>query len=179
MTTSNNEPVTPTGAKRAVKRLKAADRRVEVLDYRRAGLSIRQIATAMGISPTTAQHDIDHHMKAASNRATDVAVELFNLEQERLDDMLQAVYPQILAGDNNAIFTGLHIHDRRVKLLGLAPIKIETKQELSGPGGSPMKHGHQHEGSSHDPDHIAAVLSALVDAGVIPAVSPTPDTEEQ
>ena len=56
---------------------------------------------------------------------------LRELEVQRLDAMLYAVWDDVLHGDANAVHTALRISERRSRLLGLdAPHSIEARRRI-------------------------------------------------
>ena len=56
---------------------------------------------------------------------------LRELEVQRLDAMLYAVWDDVLQGDANAVHTALRISERRSRLLGLdAPHSVEARTRI-------------------------------------------------
>jgi hypothetical protein len=137
----------PTG-----KREKAAERRVQALDLRKAGASYRAIAATLGINEKTAYNDVRRALQTLAELELTSAEELRTLELARLDKLtieaarvLAATHPYVsggkvlpnLADDGpklQAIDRLLRISESRRKLLGLdAPPKVPLN-----PDGTPF-----------------------------------------
>jgi hypothetical protein len=115
------------------------ERRLKVQVNLLAGLSLRQIAAAIGVSHETVRKDakvIIGRWKAEQISARD---ELVALQSERYDEMLFAVYNAARQGDVKAIETVLKIEAARAKLFGT---EAPTRHEQSGPDGGPLRHEH-------------------------------------
>ncbi|MFT4282590.1 helix-turn-helix domain-containing protein [Microbacterium sp.] len=102
---------TPT-ARRAAK----ATRMQEALTMRLAGVSIRTIATRMGVHPSTVYAWV---RDAITGIPAEQADELRRLELERLDALFSAVWRDALAGDTKAIDVCLRLMTRRAALVNL------------------------------------------------------------
>jgi orotate phosphoribosyltransferase-like protein len=110
-------------------------RRLEALDLRKAGFTYRAIATQLKVTHETARSDVMTALKQLSDRQDTETAEYRNLELERLDRMMLAVWSDAIKGHLGAVDRVLKISERRARLMGLdAPVK----QELSGLNGSEL-----------------------------------------
>jgi len=109
------------------------ERQTKAVQLRAAGLSFDVIAAQLGFANRQSAH---RSVKAAlQGNLREAVAELRELDAERLDGLLRALYPRALKGDYGAADRVLRILERRAKLYGLdAPVK----QEVSGPEGGPM-----------------------------------------
>ena len=101
----------------------------KALELRKEGHSYESISEQLGYSTRSASY------KAVMRRLRDMdrpAVSMLReLEVQRLDAMLYAVWGDVLQGDANAVHTALRISERRSRLLGLdAPHSIEAKTRI-------------------------------------------------
>lgn len=106
------------------RRLAAAERQTQALEFRKAGLSFPRIAQELG-----------YHNPAGAFRAVEAALERTQQEPadavrvlalERLDRMLAACWGKAIGGDLLAVDRVLKIEERRAKLLGLdAPDRVD------------------------------------------------------
>ena len=99
------------------------------LELRKEGHSYESISEQLGYSTRSASY------KAVMRRLREVdrpAVSMLReLEVQRLDAMLYAVWDNVLQGDTNAVTTALRISERRSRLLGLdAPHTVEARTRI-------------------------------------------------
>ena len=99
------------------------------LELRKEGHSYESISEQLGYSTRSASY------KAVMRRLRDMdrpAVSMLReLEVQRLDAMLYAVWNDVLQGDANAVTTALRISERRSRLLGLdAPHTVEARTRM-------------------------------------------------
>lgn len=135
-------------------RLQAVERRLLVLEARKAGYSYQQIADQLGISKGTVCKDLTRVLAEYHARTAEEVERLRALETERLDHMLRGIWPRATSGHLGAIERALKIMERRAKLLGLdGPIKIAP----TDPGGT-----EPYEPPTDD-DEIARRIAALLD----------------
>ena len=105
----------------------------EALKHRAAGLNYRQIAEVTGVSPATAMKRVHSAMAELKRDNLAEAELLVTLELERLDNMLNGLWPAAFAGDCAAVDRVLRIMERRAKLLGLdAPAKAVIENTDGG-----------------------------------------------
>jgi hypothetical protein len=98
----------------------------QVVKLRRQGMTWDDIAAAVGYgNGSSAQQAF---VRANNRITTDDIKELRQLGQDRLDTALQAIWPDVLAGDIPAINTLIRLEERRAKLYGLdMPTKIQAE----------------------------------------------------
>jgi len=124
------------GKKSDARAIEIATRREQSLQFRRAGLSLRDIAARLNVDPKTIHEDIRVMLAEAIKENVDSAEQLRALEIERLDRMLLSLSPMLNPAafpgqkaplpDLKAIDRALRISEHRAKLLGLyAPEKRE------------------------------------------------------
>jgi len=109
---------------------KAAARRIDALNMRKAGASYRAIGRKLNISEAQAFRDVKTCLEDLAVEQEQSALELRQMELERLDAMLLANWSRAIGNENvpadlKAQDRILRIMERRAKLLGLdAPTKI-------------------------------------------------------
>jgi len=101
----------------------------KALELRKEGHSYESISEQLGYSTRSASY------KAVMRRLRDMdrpAVSMLReLEVQRLDAMLYAVWNDVLQGDAGAVSAALKISERRSRLLGLdAPHSIEARARI-------------------------------------------------
>jgi hypothetical protein len=153
-------------------------RRTKLLALRRQGVRYDdERVEALGYkSPNAARRDLTRALEAHRVEEAAEIGAYRQQENERLDELLQAAWPQAttptpirdkegnVVGEEinmRAVDTILRLMDRRAKLNGL---DMPVKTELSGPDGGPLRLDQAG----------AAELKAIMDAGPIPA----PDSED-
>jgi len=119
------------------------EREAQVVKLRAQGMTWEQIAEAVGYAaPAVAQRA---YVRANNRILVDDIKELRQIGQDRLDTALQAIWPDVLAGDIPAINTLIRLEERRAKLYGLdMPTKIQA------------------EVVTYDPDSVRAELARFI-----------------
>ncbi len=118
------------------KRLQAAERKARIIELRRAGYLLREIADEVGVSKQYCCRVIQRHLEDLAKELTDDVARLRWQEYERLEAALKAVWPQALEGDLKATDRVIKIMEREAKLFGLdAP----QRQEVTGRDGGPLE----------------------------------------
>ncbi len=104
-------------------RLAAAERQVQALELRKRGKTFDDIAQAVGYnSPQAAYEGVKAALKRTQQEPAD---EVRQIELERLDRMLDAMWDKATAGKDFSVDRVLAIMDRRAKYLGLdKPVKF-------------------------------------------------------
>jgi predicted transcriptional regulator len=102
------------------RRVLAAERSRDALELRKQGLSTRKIAQRLGIAPSRASKILREAMDQLAEESRATAEARRALDLARLDEMLEAVWADAIAGDRTAIDRVLAIIDRRGRLLGTA-----------------------------------------------------------
>lgn len=117
----------------STKRVSAAEKRRQAVELRKAGATFEEIAQAVGYSNKgTAYRAVEQALKDA---VREPARELIELEVQRLDLLLRAIWPQVARGHLGAVDRALRVAERRSRLLGL-----DAAQQIqhSGPDGGPI-----------------------------------------
>ncbi len=103
----------------------AVEKQRQALQMRKSGETYADIATELGYKGASGAHAAVR--TALKKTLQEPAEELRMLERERLDAMLQALWPKVEAGDVKAIEAALKVEERRAKLLGLdAPNAVDV-----------------------------------------------------
>jgi hypothetical protein len=124
-------------------RERAASRRVQVLELRKAGASMRAIARQLHISVSTAHKDLWLALDELAAAQREKAEPLRQLELERLDRYLLALEPTISRGEPRAILAAVRIMERRARLLGLDAAQLpEQPPDVSTFLAALAGHGH-------------------------------------
>jgi hypothetical protein len=102
------------------------EREQQVVKLRRAGHTWDEIANLVGYAYPSGSRDA--YMRAASRVVSEDVKAIRELETERLDNLLNAVWADAMTGDIPAGTQALRIMERRAKLLGLdQPVKIQAE----------------------------------------------------
>ncbi|WP_280332882.1 hypothetical protein [Nocardia wallacei] len=103
------------------------ERQAKALKLRMAGVPWAAIADELGYADPSGPF---RAVESLLNRQESEAAESYRkIEDMRLDVALRKVWQDVMAGDLKAIDTLLKVHDRRVKLHGLAaPQRVEVAQ---------------------------------------------------
>ena len=99
--------------------LSAAEKRNEVVKYRKAGLSLRKIGERLGCSEATCRNHLKRALAILNDKAAEDYKEMRRLQSERLDDMLTGVYVAAAKGNPGAVAAALRIMERQASLWGL------------------------------------------------------------
>jgi hypothetical protein len=104
----------------------AVERQRQALELRLAGLTFEAIAQRIGYSNRSSAADA---VTAALRATVQVpADDLRELECERLDSLLNAMWPKAVGGSHLAVDRCLAIMERRSRLLGLdAPLRVRQE----------------------------------------------------
>jgi hypothetical protein len=100
----------------------------KALDLRLSGMSYADIADRLGYAGESGPRNAVDRLLGRVE--ADNATELRRLESLKLDVLQAAVWDQAVAGDSDSIKLALAVHDRRVKLLGLAaPVAVDVRTD--------------------------------------------------
>jgi hypothetical protein len=117
--------------KTSARKLTAAERRIQALELRKAGVTYEQIGAALGITRQGAYKIVSNALDKMNETVTEQTDEIRTIEIERLDALWKVMYQQARNGNQGAVDRCLKIMERRSKLMGLdAPTKVE--QENTG-----------------------------------------------
>jgi DNA-binding CsgD family transcriptional regulator len=109
---------------------KVQARRLEVLKFRKAGLTQREIAAKLGVSNRTIETDLEAVFAELREERVIETKGLLDLELARLDSLLKPYYAKALLGNEFALGAALNVLDRRYKLLGLTrPMNINVEMQ--------------------------------------------------
>jgi DNA-binding CsgD family transcriptional regulator len=107
------------------RKIKALQRERDALEMRIGGASARAIAEQLGITERGARKAIRRAMDRIKDEIRGNAEDLYELQLERLDKMLLAVWSDAIKGRYGAVDRVLRIESQRAKLLGLdAPTQV-------------------------------------------------------
>ena len=107
-------------------------KKLQIMQLRVAGWAVWQIAEHLGIAITNVHNHIFDQLSSWRDMTQEMSNELRELEVQRLDEFLRALWPKIQSGNPRAIETALKVSERRAKLLGLdAPEKREVTVDAS------------------------------------------------
>jgi hypothetical protein len=112
---------------KAAEQGKILERQLQSLELRKNGMSYRAIGERLGVSHVQAYNDVHDELKRLASQVTDKTTELRQLELERLDMLLNGLWPMAAVGNTGAVMSWLKVSERRAKLLGLdAPTHIQV-----------------------------------------------------
>lgn len=127
------QPKTRSGTKASGNAITTVERQAQAVELRKAGCTFQQIADQLGY----AGHQGAYKAVMAALRKTlqEPSDELRTMELERLDAMLNALWPQIMARNQftpRAVEVALKVMDRRAALVGLdAPKQVEDHRTIT------------------------------------------------
>lgn len=124
------------GKRSESKEIDRETKRGMALERRREGASYRDIAIELGVSISTAHEWVHAALADVTALNQDKATELRELEAERLDHILQKLWPRVNRGNLSAIDRALRVILQRAKLLGL---EAPQQHQISGAGGGALK----------------------------------------
>ena len=113
----------------SVRRLNARDKAVQALVLRKEGHTYDAIAQQVGFR--TRQAAYNAVIRLLRKTAQEPADELRKLELDRLTEIINVLWPKVIAVDMQAIDRYLRLSKRMSELTGIdAPIKTEDKSEV-------------------------------------------------
>lgn len=158
--------------RKAARQVRIAEKKRLALEMRAQGKSYQEIADALGYADRSGPWELVQ--TALREMVQEPADIVRQLELERLDRALEALWPQVQRGDVLAIDRLIKIMDRRSRYLGLdAP----TKQVLAGDEEAPVQ-VKANVTTEEDPDRAARILAILAEIGVIPAGADRPNAAQ-
>lgn len=109
-----------------------AQKKMQIMQLRVAGWAVWQIAEHLKMELNNVHNHIFEQLSSWRDMTQESANELRELEVQRFDEFLRALWPKIQTGNPRAIETALKVCERRAKLLGLdAPEKREVTVDAS------------------------------------------------
>lgn len=129
MATTASKPIQQKSSKAKTDQLQ---RDLEVMRLRKTGMDLDSIAKKVGFSDRSGVHrSLLRHIKRIQEDSREDTLFVRQLELNRLDGMLEALWGEIEQGNTSAINTGLSIMQRRSSLLGLdAPKEINIQMQV-------------------------------------------------
>jgi hypothetical protein len=113
-------------------RITAQQRRLQVLELRRGGGSIRAIAAQLGIGRSQASRDLSHGLNELLKQEVGAHAADRALDLDRLDSLILSNWKAAVSGDIQAGQLILKIIERRAHMLGLdAPVRVEAAHSFS------------------------------------------------
>ncbi len=107
----------------SVRRIEAAERQVQALELRKRGKTFQDIADSLGYATAQGAYlAVESGLKRTQQQPAD---SVRQLELERLDKLLDAMWDKATAGKDFSVDRVLAIMDRRARYLGLdKPVKF-------------------------------------------------------
>src|SRR5262245_18532903 len=100
-------------------KVQAAVRRKGAIDLRLQGMTYREIAQELGVTPTRARQLVSEALAALQKDTAESAEELRRLELDRLDQLQSGLWEEAADGNLKAVGAVLKIMERRARLVGL------------------------------------------------------------
>lgn len=150
------------GGKQSPKKLSKAERERRALDLRKQGFFYHEIGSQLGVSEASAYQDVKRALRAIIDERNEHGDELLQIEIQRLDAALNAIWPKVEKGDESAVDRLIKILERKSKFLGLdAP----EKREMLGNKDKPLQYEHSLDPSNLSDDTLSELISAKRDDG--------------
>ena len=106
----------------------ATERRVKALALRKQDKTYQEIATEIGMSVSGVRRAVGEEFKRLKAEKNGLAEEAFQINLDRLNQLLEAVWDQAMEGEVKPVMAALSIIDRQNRMMGLeVPAKRETK----------------------------------------------------
>ena len=107
-------------------RERAAERRLQAFQLRKAGYTYEAIGEALSISKVAAYKLVRRVVEGLNSQSQAEAKEYRALQLARLEDAVKAIWPRAMAGDLGAVDRLVKILEREAKLMCLdQPAKID------------------------------------------------------
>jgi hypothetical protein len=146
------------------RRIKALDRHLQALELRKAGATYQAIAEQLGYAHARGAHKAVASALKATLR--EVADDVRELEIQRLDAALLAIWRRVQAGDYAAIDRLLGIINSRAKLTGIfAPKKLDYTGAYMTPEGAIVISPEEQQAIAAKFDAKIALMKANLAAG--------------
>jgi hypothetical protein len=118
-------------AKSSVRRIRTTEKTLKALELRKRGMNYTQIGEKLGCARNTACRYVLSELENLADKCREEAVQVRDLELQRLDALYLVAYAEVEDGNIPAIDRCLRIMERRAKLLGLdAAEKVEHSGDL-------------------------------------------------
>ena len=114
-----------------------AERTDQILEWRKQGMSYRNIGTLLGVSAARVHKIVTNEMDRLNAKSAESLDQLQRLEAERIDSLWGVAYEQAMAGDLSACDRCVRLMERRARLLGLdaqpgADIHADVEINITG-----------------------------------------------
>ncbi len=115
------------------------DQALQVVNLRKAGWGVREIAKTLGLDKSLVSRTIQRALRRVSKKLDRSAKELYAIEYERLEDLHKVLSQRLYQAikdpsklDHRAMELLIKLHERRSKMLGFdAPEKIEQTTNIN------------------------------------------------
>lgn len=115
-------------AKSSVRRIRTTEKTLKALELRKRGMNYTQIGEKLGCSRSIACRYVLSELENLADKCREEAVQVRDLELQRLDDLYLKAWEAVEGGDLPAIDRCLRVQERRAKLLGLdAAQKVDVQ----------------------------------------------------
>ena len=112
-------------------RERAAERRLQAFQLRKAGYTYEAIGGALGVSKVAAYKLVRRVVESLDSQSQAEAKVYRALQLARLEEALKAIWPRAMAGELKAVDRVIKILEREAKLLCLdQPIKIDVTDRV-------------------------------------------------
>ena len=112
-------------------RERAAERRLQAFQLRKAGNTYEAIGEALGVSKVAAYKLVRRVVESLDSQSQAEAKVYRALQLARLEEALKAIWPRAMAGELKAVDRVIKILEREAKLLCLdQPIKIDVTDRV-------------------------------------------------
>lgn len=101
------------------KELDLEDRRAKVAKEVLSGVPYRELATKFSVSLGTIANDVKTVVKRYREDQVDEFADVIQLELQRIDVALNAIWKKVIRGNDEAIKTMIQLQNQRAKYLGL------------------------------------------------------------
>jgi hypothetical protein len=120
-----------TGPWKAAQAARGLETEDKAMELRKRGASYTQIAAQLGMTKQGVHEAVQRALAKHRASLAESAVDVIEMEAQRLDEMFSVAYSQAKVGNFGAIDRCLSIMSRRAKLLGLdAPDRSEAKVDI-------------------------------------------------
>jgi hypothetical protein len=106
-------------AKTSVRRIRTTKKTLKALELRKRGMNYTQIGEKLGCARNTACRYVLSELENLADKCREEAVQVRDLELQRLDALYLKAWEAVEGGDLPAIDRCLRVQERRAKLLGL------------------------------------------------------------
>jgi DNA-binding CsgD family transcriptional regulator len=122
------------GRKAVGVKIKITERRLKVVEMRKAGVPLQKIAKHLGCATSTVHSDLAHVISEIETQTKETTEQLITLEHLRLEIAVQVLYPKVIAGDLRAIDAWIKVSETTRKLLCL-DLKFRPEKPPASPLG--------------------------------------------